>query len=157
MLVVQSNLANTYQCLGRHDDALRMRRDVYSGFCKWEGEEHETSITAANNYASTLKRLNRHDEVKTLMRKTLPVARRALGDSNDTTLRTRSLYAQALYSNPDATLDDLREALTTLEETARTARRVLGGAHPVAKDIEWDLRNAREVLAARETPPPGSG
>ena len=89
------------------------------------------------------------------MRKTIPVARRVLGDSNATTLRTRSIYAQALYSDPGATLDDLREALTTLEDAERTARRVLGGVHPIARSIESDLRNARGALAARETP--GSG
>jgi len=42
-----------------------------------------------------------------------------------------------------ATLDDVREAVTTLEETARIARRVLGGAHPLTTQIEDDLRDAR--------------
>jgi len=56
-----------------------------------------------------------------------------------------------------ATLRELREAVTTIEETARTARRVLGGAHPVAKQIEQvSLRDARAALRARETPSPGS-
>ncbi len=64
----------------------------------------------------------------------------------------RKVYAQSLYADPAATLDDLREAATTLEETERTARRVLGGAHPVAVDIEKDLRAARAYLRARETP-----
>ena len=59
--------------------------------------------------------------------------------------------------DPGATLDDLREAVTTLEDTERIARRVLGDAHPMSKDIEWDLRNARAALAARETPPAGRG
>ena len=43
----------------------------------------------------------------------------------------RSSYAEALYKDTGATLDDLREAVTTLEKTERTARRVLGGAHPL--------------------------
>jgi hypothetical protein len=38
--------------------------------------------------------------------------------------------AKALYANPGATLDDLRDAVATLEETERIARRVLGIAHP---------------------------
>ena len=59
-------------------------------------------------------------------------------------------YAQALRRAEGATLDDLREAVTTLEDTERIARRVLGGAHPVAAGIELSLRNARSVLAARE-------
>ena len=50
----------------------------------------------------------------------------------------------------DATLDDLREAVSTLEDTERTARRVLGGAHPDVVGIEESLRWARKVLRARE-------
>ena len=33
-------------------------------------------------------------------------------------------YARTLYKDPSATLDDLREAVTTLEDAERTARRV---------------------------------
>ena len=61
-----------------------------------------------------------------------------------------------LYEDPDATLDDLREAVATLEDTERTARRVLGAAHPVTVGIEGPLGIARAALGARETPPPGS-
>ena len=67
----------------------------------------------------------------------------------------RRTHAAALYEDDGATLDDLREAVTTLEETQRTARRVLGGAHPLVVGIEGELRNARAVLRARETPPAG--
>ena len=62
----------------------------------------------------------------------------------------RWIYAAALYEDPAATLDDLREAVTTLEETERIARRVLGGAHPLTVDMEKCLRKSRAVLAARE-------
>ena len=37
--------------------------------------------------------------------------------------------------------------MTTLEETERTARRVLGGAHPLTTRMEYYLRDA---LAARD-------
>ena len=62
-------------------------------------------------------------------------------------------YAKALYKDDGSTLDDLREAVATLAETERTARRVLGGAHPVTEEIEDELQNARAALRARETPP----
>jgi len=65
-------------------------------------------------------------------------------------------YAVALYRNDSATLDDLREAVTTLEDTKRIARRVLGGTHPTTTGIEGDVRHARAALHARETPPPSS-
>ena len=60
-----------------------------------------------------------------------------------------------LYQDTGATLDDLREAVTTLEDTERTARRVLGGAHPDGIWIEKSLRDARAALRARETLEPG--
>ena len=64
----------------------------------------------------------------------------------------RSLYAQALYTDDGATLEDLREAVTTLEELERTARRVLGGACPLTTYFGHDLREARTLLSAREAP-----
>ena len=57
----------------------------------------------------------------------------------------------ALYKDKGATLDDLREAVTTLEDTAPTARRVFGSAHPTTVGIEGALRAARAALGARET------
>ena len=93
---------------------------------------------------------------KSLLRKTMPVARRALGESHEFTLKTRWIYAKALYDDPGSTLDDLREAMTTLEDAERTVRRVFGGAHPFTVKIEVALRQSRAALRARETPPPGS-
>ncbi|CAH0365390.1 unnamed protein product [Pelagomonas calceolata] len=149
LLVVQGNLANTYDKLGRVEEALNLYRDVYSGELILYGTAHEQTIISASNYAWTLKALHRYDEVKTLMHKTLPVARRVLGESDITTLRLRWNYASSLYLDSGATLDDLREAVTTIEETERTARRVLGGAHPTAMAIADSLRRARAALAAR--------
>jgi len=61
------------------------------------------------------------------------------------------MYALALYDNPAATLDDLREAVTTLEDAGRIARRLLGPAHPLTKAIETTaLKPARAALRARE-------
>ena len=150
---MQSNLANTYAELGRFEDALSLRRDVYSGRLRLYGEEHEMTLTAANNYASTLRGLKRFKEAKALLRKVVPVARRVLGESYGTTLRMRSIYAQALYRDDGATLDELREGVETYEDVERTARRVLGGAHPLTPAFESHLKWSRAALAARQTPP----
>ena len=151
-LVAQSNLANSYGALGRGEEALRLKRDVYSGRLELNGEEHEKTLLVANNYAASLKELGRFEEARSLLRKTIPVARRVLGEGDRLTLKMRMIYAKALYKDDAATLDDLREAVTTLVETERTARRVLGGAHPVTTGIEGALRDARAALRARETP-----
>ena len=132
-----------------------MRRDAYSRRLKLNGEEHVDSLMAALNYASSLSDLGRFEEAKALLRKTLPVARRVLGDCNDTALTTRWIYARALYNDDGATLDDLREAVETLEDTVRIVRRVFGAAHPLTPGIEGSLQNARAALRARETPSRG--
>ena len=96
--------------------------------------------------------LGRFEEAKSVLRRAVPVARRVLGEGYELTLKMKKVYANALYDNPAATLDDLREAVTSLEETERTARRVLGSAHPLTRRFEGDLRDARAALHARETP-----
>ena len=140
MLTVQSCLANTYAALGRLEKALRMERDVYSGRLKLHGEEHGATLLAANNYAISILHLGRFGEAKSLLRKTMPVARRVLGENHETALSMGKTYAMALFLDNKATLDDLREAVTTLEDVARTARRVLGGSHPLTAQFEENLR-----------------
>ena len=75
------------------------------------------------------------------------MARRVLGENDELTLKMRKNYAEALCNDDGATLDDLREAVATLEETARLSKRTLGNLHPVTGAIEDDLRKAREALA----------
>ena len=155
LLRVQNNLGNSYQMLERHEEGLPLRRDVYSERLRLSGEEHEETLMAANNYAATLNDLERFEEAKVLLRKTMPVARRVLGEGCEATLIMRLNYAKAFYTDPNATLDDLREAVTTLEELETTARRVLGGSYPTTVSIERSLRDARAALRARETPEDG--
>ena len=143
----------TYSSLGRFEQAVQIERDVYSGRLRLQGEQNEVTILAANNYASTLKLLERFEEARSLLRRTIPVARHVLGDGHDVTLSLRTNYGIAIYLDTGATLDYLREAVTTLEDTARAARRVLGGANPLVAKIERALRESRAALHARETPP----
>ena len=84
----------------------------------------------------------------------MPVARRVLGENDSLTLTMRWNYARSLWLCEDTgpTLADLREAVTTLEDTERIARRVLGGAHPLTMDIENDLQKAQAALYARGLP-----
>jgi tetratricopeptide (TPR) repeat protein len=150
ILAMQSNLAGTYGELGLLEKSLSMKRDVYSGYLRLHGEEHENTLLAASNYASSFKSLERFEEARSVFRKAIPVARRGFGESHELTLKMRWIYAKALYEDDSATLDNLREALTTLEEIEPTARRVLGGAHPTTAVIGRALQNARAALGARE-------
>ena len=150
ILITQSNLASTYGTLGRLVEASRIQRDVYSGRVKLNGEEHIETLGVGSNYASSLVVLKRFEEAKSVLRRTLPVAQRVLGESHGLTLRMRVIYTDALYRDPTTTLANVREAVKTLEEMERTARRVLGSAHPMLELIEYHLRQARTALRTRE-------
>ena len=119
------------------------------------GEENVETLQAAINYMTSLMNLDRFEEVKSLMHKSIPIARRVLGESDEVTLKMRWICGQSLYRDNGATLDDLREAVTTLVDAERIARRVLGGGQPTTRGIQLALRNARAVLRAREAPPSG--
>ena len=90
------------------------------------------------------------------MRKTMPVAQRVLGKLHEITIKMLWAYVETLYEDDNATLDDLRKAVNTLEDAARDARRVYGSAHPFAEGCEFHLQKSRAVLAARETPSPSA-
>ena len=149
MLVVLGNLAATYQEIGRHEEALSLRRDVYFGHLKLSGEENILTLREAICYAMGLIASSRFGDAKALLRKTLPVARRVLGENDLLPLSMRTNYARALYQDPSVTLSDLREAVSTLEEVARITRRVMSGAHPITEGIEGALREARAALRRR--------
>ena len=127
-----------------------MRRDTYSGWLKLKGEDHVRTLTGANNYANSLLALKHSEEARSLLRKTIPMAQRALGESHGLTLRMRKMYAEAIYMDPDATLDDLHEAVATFDKTERAARRVFGGAHPLTEGAAGELQKAQ--ARSREAP-----
>ena len=154
ILVTQSNLASTYASIGKVEQALEMDRVIYCGRVKLDGKESKSTLLAALNYASSLYDLQRFKEARSLMRKVIPAARRVFGENNEFTLKMRKIFADSLYNDDDATLDDLREAVAMLEETERTTRRVFGGAHPLTNRMEKPLRQARAALHAHKTPSP---
>ena len=135
-----------------------MRREVFARKVEIYGKEHRETLDGAERLVCSLNYADRYDEVQSILRKTIPVARRVLGDDNLTTLRLRYASVASTCNQSDVVaLDDLREALRTLEETAPIARRILGGAHPLVADFERALKAVRANLSAREASPgPGS-
>jgi len=150
LLTVQGNLATAYARLERLEEAMLLRRDTHSGHLELNGEEHGKTLLAANNYASSLVDLKRCEEAKSLLRKSIPVARRVLGEDDITTFRMRMNYGKALYIADGASLDDLREAVNTLEDTVRVARRIFGGSYPLVTSMQKFSQEARAALAIEE-------
>lgn len=147
ILHLQSNIAGSYKHQGWLDESLAMIHAVYSGYLRLKGEAHEHTLIAANNLAASLRYFQRFEEIRSLMRKTIPLARRAFGDNDENTLRMRWNYAAALSRDTGATLDDLTEAVETLESLAPLWKRIFGKAHPETPNIDLALEIAREKLA----------
>ena len=124
-----------------------MRREIYSGLLELNGVQHRKTLIAASNYCATLIQLERFKEAKALLRRMLPVARRVLGESDNLSLKMRWHYALALYKDDVATLDDIREAVTTLESVAKSWKQVFGISHPETPRVQGALNQARVALA----------
>ena len=148
ILIAKGNLANEYAILGRTEDSLLMRQEVYSGTLRLKGEEHFDTIREANNYAMVLLSLERVEEAKRMLRKVVPVARRVLGTEHELTLSMREDLSRAILDG-GSSANEKRQALQRLEDTVAVMRRVLGPAHP-------DTINAQEKLEIYRRKFPGA-
>ena len=145
MLIAKSNLAGTYQALGRDELALSMRRDIYSECLRLYGEESIDTLREANNYSMNLINLRRFKEAKRILRKRIPVARRVLGPEHDLTMSMREDLCRATLDG-DSAANEKREALRTLEDTVGLMRRVLGAQHPETQRAQVTLDSYRRKL-----------
>ena len=64
------------------------------------------------------------------MRQNIDAGKTGLGYDNLYMFRARTLLAEALARNNDASPEDLEEAVNIGEDVTRRARRVLGSNHP---------------------------
>ena len=134
--------------VGRLDEALCLRQDVYSERLKVTAKNMKRNLLAANNYADIPCQTKALEEAGTVAQKDVRRATRSrkFGRGHvpyEDKLREGALPRPRRHA-------DSRGRPTTLEETERTARRVLGGAHRAA----WLRHTARRASRA---PRPGRG
>ncbi len=112
---------------------------------------HEDTLQAAGNLTSTLvDDLRQFDEARAFLLDRIPEAIQALGKDHDVTFRLKRMYAQSLYRNDGASLEDITTAIATLEDLDRRQTRIYGAAHPQAGSTRRRLAEAREKLAERK-------
>ena len=143
ILVAQTNNANCLYDLGRKDEAVAIERVVYSRKKKLWGETRRSTLVSGNNLVCSLNRMGQYAEAKTLARKLVSQCRRARGPEDGLTLSLRQAYAETLYKTPTASRADVLQAVTILEDVAKTLRRVFGTHHPLTLDALADLERAR--------------
>ena len=81
-----------------------MKRDVYSGHLRLNGEEHEYTLAARATPPIPSPLSARRSQVADAQNDARGAA--CFGESHDLTLKMRWIYGLALYRDPNATLDD---------------------------------------------------
>jgi len=153
-LVTRGNLALSYYHLGRIEDALRLQREVYTG---WQILSVSSEVLSSSelreavgdcltisvgNLTELLVAAREFEEAQSLAREKLPAIIDRHGPDHTLTLEVRTWYARALFLEGE----DFAEAETILDDVWRRSRRVLGEAHP---DTERARKFLEEVRSAR--------
>ena len=147
MLVARSNLANRYSALGRLEEALLLRQEVYARTSALHGLHGDTLLTAANLASTLVDDLEQLDEARAFLRDRIPEAIRVLGKNHDLTFKLQRMHAQCLFENAGASLEDVTAAIAALEDLDRRQTQVFGSRHPQTAGTRRFLAEARETLA----------
>ena len=157
-LVTRGNLALSYYHLGRIEDALRLQREVYTGWQILSVSSEVLSSSAlreavgdslaisVGNLTELLVAAREFEEAQSLAREKLPAIIDRHGPDDPLTLEVRTWYARALFRAGDAAEDDVSEAEEVLEDVLLRSKRVLGDSHP---DTERARKFLEEVRSAR--------
>lgn len=123
--------------------------------CKSTGEQ--TYVSMALDLAESLLSNNFCGEARILLRETIPVLQLKAGLDDSRSLMGRWHYAQAIYMDDEADLNDFLKAEALLEDTRARARRTLGDAHPSAPNIKKSLIEVQAKIARVRASPSGAG
>ena len=124
--------------LGRHEEALRLRREVYAKTLDRCGPSHQVTLQTAEHLSQSLFYTSKLAEAKELLLESIPKAQASLGDDSFWTLRLRSSYGRVLRK-----LGSVGEAEATLTDILRRGRRTLGDSHPLVQDVANELDELR--------------
>jgi tetratricopeptide (TPR) repeat protein len=144
VLRTKNNTAVCYQNLGRHEEALGLRREVHAAFRVMLGESHEETLIAAHNLGLSFIKLKRFAEAKSTLLTPIADARRTLGDDHATTLDLRDVFGEALALN-----EEMDAATAIYEDIIKRSRRLLGAQHFETQRRERMLKSIRDYLAMR--------
>ena len=72
----------------------------------------------------SLTDLKRYEEARSIQRKVIPAALRILGPEADTTLLLLRTNVRSVFSDPKATLADLRQAERSMRDVWQRTRRI---------------------------------
>jgi serine/threonine protein kinase len=120
-----NNVANSYESLGRHADALRLREVVLAGRKASLGPDHHDTLKAEENLAESYSNHNRHREALGLREKVLAWRKVNLGPDDPKTLDSMDNVAISY-----ASLGRSQDALELCEATLALRKARDGLTHP---------------------------
>ena len=147
-----SNVANCFAQLGREEEAQVIRRMVLAKERSFYGDGHLEPIMTAANIANAMVQCKKpsakkYAEIREFTREWVSIAQSSgLGDHHITN-RIKEAHAYGIYRDPAASLDDVREGVTILEDVDRSYRQILGKDHPVSAHTRASLIYVKGRLA----------
>lgn len=154
-LATRQNMANCLGRLGRHEEAIKLGREVLAGKRQLHGDKNYRTISSEMNLATALYQAGQCDESVRIMRRLLPFSRRELGPDNVHTIRIETNLGLFLSQrNTIPSRDDLLESIAILDPLSKRMNRILGAQHPETINANATLSVASRKLAALAALPP---
>ena len=137
---MQGNLADTYDKLGRSEEALRIYREVYAARLRLHGPREAKTLHAASNLSDQLCQMALLAEAKQFLSEQIPLFYDVCGTDDLETIKMRWRYAGVLSQQNEG---NHTEAVATLEDVVRRCRRILGNQHPLTARAQNMLELSR--------------
>jgi len=139
-----NNLSLSYEALGRHADALKLREETLALQKGKLGTDHPDTLTSKMNLANSYAAFGRHTEAVKLNEEILALMKAKLGPENRKTLGVMTNLALSYYHS-----GRMAEALALQEEALKLKQAKLSASDPytaAAKcNLAWWLATAPDV------------
>lgn len=140
-LTITNNLANSVQALGRHAEALELRKETLALRKAKLAPDHPHTLISMNSLASSFVALGRYAEAQELYEETLALRKSKLGADHPDTLETMNNLAASYM-----VLGRQADALQLREETLALMQAKLGPNHPNTLLSMHNLAQSYEAL-----------
>jgi serine/threonine protein kinase len=136
-----NDLANSYDVLGRHTDALKLRQETLALNQAKLGPDHPDTLACMSGLATSYQALGRHSDALKLRQETLALYEAKLGPDHPSTLACMTNLA-----NSYQTLGRYADALKIREEVLSLYKANLGVGHPDTLKSMNNLANSYAAL-----------
>ena len=145
--MTRENLAKCAHALGRLDELLAMRREMYAETSAKHFVTDQRTIDAALNLASALLSSDETEEAQKFCRETLRKLKRGCPPNDARVVTLTCALAQTLYDpaaqDREYMMSDVQEAETLLMEALQASRQAFGAGHEQTARVRQELDAVR--------------